>query len=195
MKHHLLPLALCFVACARSPQPKLYTLVPEPGPRARHSPALLEVRRPAVAGYLDRAEIVAKVVQGRVQVESNGRWGEPIPDMIGRVLAENLATRLPDSQVFSELSGLSVVPDARVELAVQGFERRDDGALLLRAQVAVRRVEPSALLRLERVELSVQPRGRDMDAQVAAMSRLLAELADRIAQAVTGSAAPTSGTP
>jgi uncharacterized lipoprotein YmbA len=93
-------LCLCIVACA-SPDPTIYTLEPIPGAVLSAPSQAIELRRPGLAGYLDRSDVILKDEGYRLDLNSQARWAEPIGDMIGRVLSEDLGQRLPSSMVFS----------------------------------------------------------------------------------------------
>lgn len=173
----LLPAALA--RCA-SPDAAIYTLAAVPGPARRGAPARIELRRPGLAGYLDRPEIVRASADYRVRVAGNERWGEPLGDMLGRVLAEDLSSRLPGSAVFTSAGSLSADADLAVEVDVQRFDADATGAVVLLAQVATRpgggRGGQVRTVRLSEVPRS--PATRDL---VASLSELLGRLADAIA--------------
>ena len=196
-----LPLAGLFCAalagCA-SPDPTYYTLASVPGPTvpgptvpgptvsmpaSGHSPAFfsIELRRPGIAGYLDRAEIVQGSAGYQLAIAGNARWGEPFGDMVGRVLARDLSQRLPGIAVFTEAGAISSDADLILELDVQRFDTDANGAVVLAAQVALShgRAHSQAVTRGFRFTV---PRPGPGTAQLAAaMSALLGQLADAIA--------------
>ena len=171
-------------ACGSSPEPVYYSMAADRPPPAA-APAswahVIKLRRPAIAGYLDRTEIVDRVAKYRLRVASGDSWSEPIGDMIGRVLAVDLAQRLAGSVVFTEASPISADPDAVVSVDIQRFDADGDGALTLRAEVAVERAKDHATIAVENVELHGRPASSDTAGLVAAMSDLVAKLAGRIA--------------
>ena len=170
---------LLLAGCA-SPEPAYYTLAATPGAARAGGPHVIEIRRPGIAGYLDRSEIVRGDEGYRLDVRPGERWGEPFGTMVGRVLAEDLGDRLPGSTVFTEQGSLSPDPQARVDINVQRFDLRTDGHVSLLAQVAVsgmrRRRDLNRSFRLDAVSASAST--PDL---VAVMSRLLGQLADGIA--------------
>ncbi len=168
---------LALAGCA-SPEPADYTLAAVTGPAQPGGPATVEVRRPALAGYLDRTDIVRHGDAYRLTVASSDQWGEPLDDLVGRVLAEDLTQRLPGSTVFSDQA---ISPgQAVVDINVQRFDADTDGTVTLLAQVAIRRAgnEPVAARTLRFTARARSPSTSDM---VAAMSQLLGQLADTIA--------------
>ncbi len=179
-----LPLAV-LSGCA-SPDPAIYTLRAVPGQQAGSGPVAIKLARPGLAGYLDRPEIVRDSSANRLDLKSGERWGEPLGDMIGRVLALDLSQRLPGSSVFTEAGTISVDPAATVELDVQRFDLDQGGTVVLLAQVAVeqgRSHDPSATHTLR---LTVQPRGMGTPDLVAAESEAIGQMADQVATLLRG---------
>jgi uncharacterized lipoprotein YmbA len=150
------------------------------------------VRRPSIAGYLDRREIVRAVRGERLDLSGDSNWAEPFDAMIGRVLAAGLALRLPASRVMCDLNSLGVGPEVRIDIEVQRFEHGADG-LVLRALVAVRRGAETTSVKVEAVELEDRSERRDTEATVSAMNALLGKLADHIAR--TLASAPLAAKP
>ena len=174
-------LCLALGACASSPEPAYYTLTALPGARLPAALGSIEVRRPSLAGYLDRAEILTQVVGQRLQVAHGERWAEPLAIMIGRVLTDDLAARLPNSTVFSEASDLSLRAARVVELSIAKLDLDLDGYLRLRALLVIRSDAAQTPVQARTIALSARPTTRELPRLVAAMSGLLGQLADEIA--------------
>ncbi len=174
----LLPALLA--ACA-SPDPAYYTLIARPGPVSRGAPKLVELRRIGLAGYLDRSEIVRNNNDYRLRIPGGERWGEPLGQLITRVLAENLNARLPGSSVFADSGAISAIPDATVEVDIQRFDADASNQVVLLAQVAVSRERDRDRRTARTLRLTAQPSGPTTTDLVAAMSAALAQLADRVA--------------
>ena len=109
------------------------------------------------------------------------RWGEPLGDMIGRVLALDLSQRLPGSTVFTEAGTISVDFSATVELDIQRFDLDVSGVVILLVQVAVAQSGGRSTASTQSFRITQQPTGPDTPQLVAAMSMALGALADRIA--------------
>lgn len=169
------------VAACTSAEPAYYTLAPVPGTPQRNGVRLVELRRPGLAGYLDRPEIVRTGSAYQLRVAGSERWGEPFGDLVGRILAENLNNRLPGSSVFTAAGGISAEADATVELDIQRFDADAAGQVVLLAQVAVSRGRSRANAKARTVRRTVTPAGPSTAELVAAMSRALGELADEVA--------------
>ena len=174
-------LTLLALATCRSADPAYYTLAPIRGAARGGAPKLIELRRPGVAGYLDRSEIVRSNSAYQLSLNAGERWGEPFSDMVGRVLAEDLNTRLPGTSVFTSTGAISAETGARVELDVQRFDLDPGGQVVLLAQVAVSRSNNRSNPVAQPIRETVTPAGPASSDYVAAMSVALARAADQIA--------------
>jgi uncharacterized lipoprotein YmbA len=174
-------LLLAALAGCTSPEPTYYTLTPVPGTPRGGAPRVVELRRIGLAGYLDRADVVHGRQGVQLQLGNNERWGEPLGDMIGRVLAEDLTGRLPGTTVYSAAGSISAEPDATVEVDIQRFDADSAGRVDLLAQVAVERRGSHRAETARTVRLSQPAAGSATPALVMAMSGALGQLADAIA--------------
>jgi len=179
----LLVLASALAGCT-SPDPNFYTLQTVPGPVLAGGPASVEVRRPGLAGYLDRSDIVLKQADYRLATNSQQRWGEPLGDMIGRILTQDLSQRLPGSSVFVQSGAITADPQARVEVDILNFDADGTGGVVLNAQVAVEIGITHRPAAAHHVALRGEVSGPGAQALVATMSGLLGELADQVASDV-----------
>jgi hypothetical protein len=167
-------------ACSSSPNPVLYTVAPIPGRMQSGAPRVIALRGIGLPQYLERLPIVHSSESYRLDVMANDWWGEPLGAMLGRVLAEELGQRLPQSVVLSESGAVSTTPDATVELNIQRLDEDASGTLVLMAQVGVEfRSRRAPLLRNFRV--AVPPAAPGVGAEVAAISAAFGQLADNIA--------------
>lgn len=167
------------VGCGTSPPAVLYTLASQPGVVVQTRKLSVELRRVGVAGYLDRPEIVRGTVDFRLQVTDGDRWGEPLGRMLDRILTEDLVQRLPDAAVFAESGAISTRPDTVLEIDVQRLDADPGGLMVLLAQIAVRPDGKQASA--QTVRLTTPISGLGSQAHAAAMSVVVAQLADRIA--------------
>ncbi|MGI4978319.1 MAG: PqiC family protein, partial [Janthinobacterium lividum] len=106
----------------------------------------------------------------------------------GRVMAEDLAQRLPGTQVTTAQGVISAHPDLLVELQVDRFDSGHDNTLTLSAQVSVLRASDRAALATRSFRLTAANPPSNTAELVARMSLLLGQLADRAAAMVTGGA-------
>ncbi len=173
-------LLFCLSGCT-SADPAFYTLSVVPGATFSGSPPTIEVRRPGLAGYLDRSDIVLKNQDYKLSVNSQERWGEPLGDMIGRVIAGDLTQRLPGSSIFDQSGAITANPDARVEVDILNFDPTGGGNVTLNAEYAIEQGVSHRPLAARHVSLSAAPAGPGAADLVAAESGLLGSLADQIA--------------
>jgi uncharacterized lipoprotein YmbA len=168
-------------ACGSSPEPTFFALAPTRGVTANASLHTVRIRRPGLAGYLDRPEIVRQVTDYRLGVASTERWGEPLDAMLGRVLAEDVEQRMPGVSVFTEDGAITQDPDATVEVDVRRFDVGSEGRATLWAEVAVERANHQGPAASRSVQLSAAPTSLATSSLVATLSDLLGQLADQIA--------------
>jgi uncharacterized protein len=176
--------------CGSSPSTTLYALAATSGTVRQASLGVVEVRRPGIAGYLDRTEILAQWDGQRLQLESNTGWAEPLAAMVGRVLAEDLSDRLQGTIVFAASSDLSLQPATVVELVIRKFDLAADGSVHLNVLWSVRGAGQASA---RATALEARPSSNETGAVVAAMSGLLGQLADEITKTLLerGATAPS----
>jgi uncharacterized lipoprotein YmbA len=180
--------ALCsavWSGCGSSPGSTFFALAPATGVPQPCRLRAIEIRRPGLAGYLDRPEIVKRVVDFRLGIAGTDRWGEPLDAMVARVLAQDVEQRLPESTVFTEEGAITADPDATVEVDVRRFDVDDTGEVVLQAEVALEVGASHAATTSRGLTLREKPHGPTTPALVGAMSDLLGRLADRIAALVS----------
>ncbi len=178
--------AFAIAGCGSSPPSTFYALAPvqarvdgQASPQA--GPRTIRVRRPSIPGYLDRPQIVRRVVDYRLGVASNDRWGGPLDEMMGRVLAQDIELRLPGSSAYNEDGAITSEPDATVSVNVQRFEIGADGDLLLAAEVEVEGSGDHAASATRSVRLVARTADGTAAGVVGGMSDLLGRLAGEIA--------------
>ena len=184
-------LVLGGAGCGSSAPATLYALSPESGavlPSPFHS---IRLRRPGIAGYLDRPEIVRRIADFRLRMVDTDRWGSPLDEMLGRVLAQDLQQRLPGTSVFTEDGAITADADVTIEVDVRRFDVGDSGEVNLVAEVAMEKPATHAPAGTRAVNLEELPTTAATPALVHAMSDLLGKLADQIAALLRdGGAAP-----
>jgi uncharacterized lipoprotein YmbA len=186
----LMASALASAGCASSPEPQFYTLFPHDGRTWEGEPLEVQLRRPGLPGYLDRPQIVRHEQPGKIEFSGADCWGAPLDGMVGSILAQNLAQRLPGASVYGESGAISSAPDVLVEVDIQRFELTERGDVELVAQVALHWPKTEAPARLERYTSSRSPADRSTTRLVTEMSELLAELANSIARSLRAGPTP-----
>jgi uncharacterized protein len=175
-----LPASLALASCA-SPNPRLYTIAPVPGPVLSGGPKVILLRTIGLPRYLVRREIVRSSENYRIDVSGSDWWGEPLDAMLGRILILNLNARLPQSTVYAATGAVTGKPDASIEVEVQRLDIDASGTLVLLAQAAVLFETRSAVARRS-FRILVPPPSPDVAGQVAATSTAVGQMADGIAE-------------
>ncbi|HME21311.1 MAG TPA: PqiC family protein [Acetobacteraceae bacterium] len=153
------------------------------------APAVIRIREISIARYLDRPQIVRGADANQLDVRANELWGEPLGAMLSRVLAEELAQRLPHSMVFGEHGAVSPTADATVLISVEQLDADGPGAVALVAHTSVSFKNGSSQPVLATVRVRIPGDTVATSSEVAAMSTAVGQLADRIAETLrTGGA-------
>ena len=179
--------ALIVTACA-SADPTYYTLQPQPGTTQTPAPIIIEIRRPGLAGYLDRSDVVLQSANYKLDVNTQTRWAEPLSDMIARILAENLTQRLPTATIFTQSGAISANPTLRLEVDILNFTTNETNQVTLTAQIAIERGTTHTPLTTRAITLTTQPAAPGPAPLAAALSTLMAQLSDAIATQIHTSA-------
>lgn len=175
--------SLATAACGSSPPTRYYVLdAVAPTGGAPPPPKAGPVRLAAVhlPDELDRLEIVSALGPNRLQLRGQDRWAAPLDEMSRRVLAQDLAQRLPPGAMIPPRS--PAPRDVReIVVDVQRFDAESDGSARLQGMWSVK--SPDGALARRLFDLRAPMSGANAEAQAAAMSGLLAALADQIAAA------------
>jgi uncharacterized lipoprotein YmbA len=180
-------------ACGSSPPTRFYVLeavAPAQRVQARSGEAL-RVAAVHLPQALARTEIVTGLAPNRVAVRGEDRWAAPLDDMTRRVLTQDLEQRLPDGAVIPPRAPAPRSARALV-VTLESFGVESGGSARLQGSWALDDASGRPLLRRS-VDLS-QAASPGPQGQAAAMSQLLAGLADRIAADAGAASGTASGT-
>ncbi len=187
----LLVSVLVLAACAGSEPSRFYTLdVQAPAPATAPAASPGAGRRTVglspvqVPRYLDRPQLVTRTDANTLELAEFDKWSEPLADMIGRVLAEELSRRLPRDRIFLLPVRQAVAIDRIVDIQVTRFDADAAGEVGLDAGWQVFAEGGRRLLQVERTAIRESAAGAGKAAMVAAMSRALSRLAAEIAGAL-----------
>jgi len=172
--------------CGHSPTTQFFTLMPvrPDQPRAAVAVNPVQVRVVHIPEMLDRPQRVVQSSPERLEIIEQQRWGAPLNDMIRRILTENLTARLPQGSVLAP--EVPAPTTARgIVVYIEEFQPEPAGRVVLDVSWSVvdgpgppenasAAADPREMRRFEVTAAN------DPDAQVAAMSRLLGQLADAI---------------
>jgi len=187
MKRLILAAALALAGCGSSPKADFYTLVPVPPAHADPAAARvpLQLGKITLPEMLDRSEMVTLGPGTAVSVSDRARWAAPLKDLLRSALTTDLRDRLGASRVRD--AGVPV-PGGRaliVALDVQQFAAGSSGDVVLTADWTLVHAAGNAqrVLGVHRVTLRASAGSTRGEAVSSAMSRVLGELADQIADA------------
>lgn len=142
-------LAMSFIlaGCGSAPT-HYYSLAPVPGQVAApvsltggRPVHVIEVLKPSVVTSLDRDMIVSGSRNYRLRIESGAAWSEPLAEMVGHMLAANLAQRLPSTVVFSQNDSVAAAPQVEVELSLTRFEIDNAGYGVIEGVLSVHQAD------------------------------------------------------
>lgn len=136
IKYLLFPVTLMFVSCGvlepvkdTSDSHILDPLIPER--TITGSRPAVAIARPSLPGYLDRQQLVTRTSDGRVLMNRNQLWAEPLDTGISRVVAANLG-RLENSLNIQPVeSFITMDYDSLLEIRVTRFEPDESGTVVL----------------------------------------------------------------
>lgn len=147
---------------------------------------LLPVRLP---GHLNRPQLVTEDGPNEVIINEFARWAEPLEPALTRVVADNLATLLPDRQVMRSPFPARASLQCRILIEIESFAPQKSGEVRLEGRFVLLAPKDTRALalrqfRLRRGPVPVGSAGVNAEAGTAAMSELLLELAEQIAEGV-----------
>jgi uncharacterized lipoprotein YmbA len=178
------------VACSSSPQPRLFTLASRQGPPAEQFSGTIAVKPVDFPKYLDRPQLVRYADPYELKTSEFDRWGEGMPEMLTRVLINDLQSRWPRSHVVEASGPLTVPSDATIEVDISRFEAEPAGTVVLTAQWVLQREGKKAQVRSEQIRIDAA--ANDPNDLVAAMSDAVGQLSSRIASSVSSETATAS---
>lgn len=164
----------------------------EPTNEAAERPTL-QVGPLDLPAHLDRPGIVTRTGDHRLVVAQFDHWGEPLPQGIKRVLAENIMAQLPGvTAVIFPWKGAGM-PDYQLSLAVSRLDARRDGNVELFVSWGLQRQEDARDFGVWSERLVVPVEGDEIGDVVAAMSRALQELSRLMVESLVASSEEMAG--
>ncbi len=182
-------LVFLLAACAgSSPRTHFYALEAGPAPQTLASmPELSLVLGPIqLPDTLDRPQIVTRGAPHARELAEFHRWAGNLKADMGRQLTRRLKKALGTERVFRSSSQRHLDLDYQIRLDILVFDGWLDGTVELIGSWALLDPNGRQEFHLEGFELSESVSGPDYRELVAAHSRLLARLGDRIAVGVKG---------
>ena len=181
---------LLLAGCALGRSPVATTWVLDPvaarGPsEASAETGALSVERVRVPDWLDRSQLVVRGADGRLELDEQARWGEPLGRGLQRVMAENLASLLTDRPVIAAPAPPRTVIAVRLSLDFIEAARRSDGELRVKVRWEFQAADGKSLRRglstYDTQAVKPGPAGT-----VAALNEALFKLATELSEVVRG---------
>ena len=183
-------LAAALLALAACGQPSYYLLpTPQPAPTRAAPVASVVVADLSLPAYADALEVATLTGPATLELPKRSLWADTPRRAMTRHLAAALDERLSARVATEPWPGFDA-PGLRVEVSVDRMIGALDGSLDFAGQYAVVSPTSGRILALDRFALVVPPQGEGFPGLMAAHSRALDLLADRIAASITGR--PTS---
>jgi hypothetical protein len=132
--------------------------------------------------YLERAQIIIAKTGGWVVPQDDQRWAESLGDNFSRVLAEDLAARVPTDRILMHPWPRTEVPDFKVTLRVNEFHLTETG--LAKLNVRWELLGKSGLLVSKKTVQQISARDPGVAAGVTAMSKTVDALSQEIAASI-----------
>lgn len=187
MIHRLAGAALLLLsACSGQSASHFYTLAPmAPGGTPSARPGLIvTVGQVMLPPALDRNSFVRRVGPEQLEMSGQDRWAAPLDGIVRRVLAADLASRMPGADVIAPGDPMPSGHVLTVDVNLRQFIGDANGQVILDADWSVR-----GSAKTHPISLTRQAGSGKADAIAAAMSALLADLSDHIAAALASRAA------
>ncbi len=180
---------LLLAGCATSPATRFYTLSAIKTEEATQNFVTPKYRivigQATIPDTVNRAAIVTRQGDNRVQVHENHRWTESLKTEIPRVIALNLSALLPDAQVAGYPQRLALADaDFDVVLDVRAFDAMPGKAVALDVQWRIQNRTDEKRTLIQHARLTEEVDGDGMAAVAAAFSRVLATLSEEMAAVV-----------
>lgn len=150
------------------------------------SPIVVDLTSVTIPQYLRRPQIVTRVSANRLVLSEFDNWGGSLEKNILRCMASNLSTLLDTSDIHVSARRLPTDVRARIEVEVIRYERGPDNRVTLEAQWRLLGGDRDRTPIVSEVStLQSEPlEGQDVSSTVAAMSALLGQLSQLVAEAI-----------
>ena len=190
----LLTLVLLLGACGGGSSAVRYYLIdPVEYPTAESTGdkgPVVEILEVHVPQYLERFHIATRRESNQLYFADTRQWGENLRKNLLRTLATNLSELLGTNDIGTPLNRSMSLPDYRIQVHIEQFERDSDGIvrLIARWQVSGKSNTPLTTLKAE-LQAAGPSSEEDYDAIVADMQKLFGELSRRIAESIRATGA------
>ena len=173
------------LGCAHTPTPHYYVLSAATAAAShtvRNGPAI-GLGPITLPEYLDRAQVVTRATDSRLELSNSQRWAEPLAASFARALRANLEREMPAADIVMHpwRTGLSLARQVQIE--VTRFDSGADGAFHLSGRWNISTPDARGTSQSQQSDITIPlpAKAGDFDALVAAANSAVAALATAIA--------------
>ncbi len=152
----------------------------------------IEILEVQVPQYLEKFQIATRRQANQLHFTETSQWGDNLRKNLLRTLARNLSVLLESNDVATPVNRSMSVPDYRIKVNIEQFERDSDGIVKL---IAGWQVSGKGQIITMNASLQgpAQIAENDFDSIVAGMQQLYGQLSQRIADSVRAAASDPGG--
>jgi uncharacterized lipoprotein YmbA len=174
---------LLLAGCGSSPASKFYVLTADPAPQrgAAVAASTVTLGRVSLPGAVDRPQIARRRGGNEIVFSDEERWAGPLDDMVRRVLADDLAARLPAGMSLVE-NAAKPPPGVTIAVEISRFDADESGAVTLAARWEALGSAGRPLGPPRESTIAEPGSGNGAAAVASTMSRAVSDLAARIAR-------------
>jgi uncharacterized protein len=176
--------------CARTQQSRFYALNPISEKMIATSPNLsmngknIGIGRVEIPSHLDRPQIVTQKGPHQIHLAEYERWAFNLRENIKSVIAENLSTLLPDSNVYIlPWRGMRPIHH-QITIRIIRFDTFPGETVFLDARWVLLEEDDRQILLEQGSQIQIPLPGEEYDDIVAVQSQALGELSREIAEAI-----------
>ncbi len=178
---------MVLTACGRSSPVAYYTLQPTATAGAAETlPAdmAISVGPVMIPEALDRQLIVTRDAHDTLHLSEYHRWAAPLQKNIAEVLAQNLSHRLGSQRVTAYTAEDIFPPTHRIVVGINRFDGTLENHFVLDATWSVKKIGRQKPLAIRRTTISHPLQSADYRGLVAAQSKALASLSEKMAAVI-----------
>ncbi len=163
---------------------------PSNSDKSQNSVQQIAIRQLEIPRYLDRPRMVSRDAKNHLRISETHQWGGRLRDDLARTLSDNLADRLDSVSVFTAPFPGSMHADVSFLIDIRQFERVADGHIHFNVRWHIQRAGADTLSYFDAMESQAEVKSGDYAGVAAAMSQLLARLADKMAMVIVNLPVP-----
>ena len=188
--------SISLTACSGGGTPiKYYMIDPvrSTGPSGDSSNQLsIEIMDVNVPQYLERFNLVTRGNENQLFLSEFHQWGDNFRKNLLRTMARNISVKLGTNDIGTPINRMMSVPDYRIQVHIEQFERNYDGRVVLVGRWQVRKLGPDTVPVTHEAKLSstIMFAMDDYDNIVNDMRNLFGEFSDLIADSILAGDAP-----